>query len=70
MIEQKLRHLFDFQRFSGNKKLHNLIQDTDSRYSRSLSEQELNFVNAAGVPGMMNIKDQDNTNKDDPWKKL
>lgn len=67
MIEQKLRQLFDFQRFAGNKKLHDLIQDTESRYSRSLSEDELTYVNAAGVPSMMNIRDQDNINKDDPW---
>lgn len=67
MIEQTLRSLFDFQKFTGNKALQNLIHDTDSRYSHSLSEEELSYVNAAGVPAMMNIKDQDNTNKDDPW---
>ncbi len=67
MIEQKLRYLFDFQKFAGNKKLHDLIQDTETRYSRSLSEDELSYVNAAGIPAMMNIKDQITTNKDDPW---
>ncbi len=32
-----------------------------------LSEEELSDVNGAGVPAMMNIKDQDKINKDDPW---
>ncbi len=67
MIEQKLRYLFDFQKFAGNKKLNDLIQDTDTRYTRSLSDEELSYVNAAGIPAMMNIKDQNTTNKDDPW---
>ena len=51
-----LKDLFDFQRFANNEKLNALIQDTQSRIPSSLSEDELSFVNAAGVPEIMGYK--------------
>ncbi len=68
MFEQKLNLLFDFQKFAGSSKLQDLIQDTSARYkTQALTEEELSYVNAAGVPAMMNVKDQGEKNKDDPW---
>ena len=52
-----LKDLFDFQRFTNNEKLNALIQDTQSRLPSSLSEEELSFVNAAGIPEIMGYKE-------------
>ena len=67
MTEQILRTLFDFQRFSRNRRLEVLIQDTESRQASALSESELSYVNAAGIPEMMGFHDGEESNKDDPW---
>lgn len=65
MTEQVLRKLFDFQRFSRNKKLEAMIQDTQSRQASSLSENELSYVNAAGIFEIMGY--HEDPPKDDPW---
>ena len=57
-----LKTLFDFQRFANNPKLEKIIRGTESRLPASLSEDELSFVNAAGVPEMMEYK------REDPWE--
>lgn len=67
MTEQVLKSLFDFQRFARNQKLDALIRDTESRHVSSLSESELSYVNAAGVPEMMNLQDRGTDHKGDPW---
>ena len=46
--EQKLKKLFDFQRFEKNERLENLIRETESRYAAELSDDDLSLVNAAG----------------------
>ena len=43
-----VKDLFDFQRFTANKHLSALITETESKYSRELSDDDLAFVNAAG----------------------
>jgi len=68
MTEQMIRRLFDFHRFSPSNKLEALIQDTDSRQFSALSESELSYVNAAGVPEMMGMRIGEESDKDDPWK--
>lgn len=50
-MENKLRKLFDYQKFSGNAKLDEVIGDVEERYhiggqGRLLSDEELS--NAAG----------------------
>ncbi len=47
-MEDKLKNLFDFQRFERNDKLEKLIQETENRYARELSDDQLFLVNAAG----------------------
>ncbi len=59
MTEKILRTLFDFQRFAGNKDLEEVISETESHYGRALSDDELSYVSAAGVPSMMNIRESD-----------
>lgn len=53
MTQQVLKALFDFQKFARNTQLDSLIEETQSRMAVSLSEDELAYVNAAGVPEMM-----------------
>ena len=47
-MEKKLKKLFDYQRFEQNDKLEKLIHETESRYAKGLSDDDLSFVNAAG----------------------
>lgn len=47
-MENKLKKLFDFQRFEQNEKLGKLIQETESLYANELSDDDLFLVNAAG----------------------
>lgn len=58
-MEQKLKNLFDFQKFEKNSRLQKIIDDSINRYeSFELSDDDLSFVNAAGtaVPRKKNDK--------------
>lgn len=68
MTDQTIRRLFDFQKFADNQQLHSVIEDTQSRYGHALTEEELSYVNAAGVPAMMNVRDSDDKSKESAWK--
>ena len=50
-MENKLSRLFDYQKFSGNDALADIINDVESRYpsAKELSDDDLFFVNAAGA---------------------
>ena len=49
-MERKLKNLFDYQKFEKNDHLDRLIQETMNRYEKyELSDDDLEFVNAAGV---------------------
>lgn len=58
--ETKLSWIFDFQRFERNKKLQALIDDTENRYAYALSDDDLEWVNAAGE-----IENKEKKNDDD-----
>ena len=45
---KKLTALFDYQRFECNKRLQALIDDTERRCLCSLSDDDLEWVSAAG----------------------
>lgn len=47
-MDKMLKALFDFQKFSGNSQLEAMIRDTESRYGNALSDDDLEYVNAAG----------------------
>ena len=50
-MENKLKALFDYQKFEGNAELQSVIDSVHSRYAvRELSMDEMEWVNAAGVP--------------------
>ena len=59
-MEKKLKKLFDYQRFEQNTKLEKLIQETENRYAKELSEEDLSLVSAAGE-----IKEERKTFADD-----
>ena len=49
-MENKLKALFDYQKFEGNAELQSVIDSVHSRYAvRELSMDEMEWVNAAGV---------------------
>ena len=45
---KKLTALFDYQRFERNKSLQALIEDTENRCMNALSDDDLEWVSAAG----------------------
>lgn len=47
-LEGALTRLFDYQRFAGNPKLQALIDETENRYDHLLSDDDLEWVSAAG----------------------
>ena len=51
MIE-KLQYTFDYQKFSPNSRLSEMIEDVQRRYT-ALSDEDLLFVSAAGEPYRM-----------------
>lgn len=59
-MENKLKSLFDYQRFKGNEKLERLIVETESRYCKELSDDEMAFVSAAGDPFAEMVDREDN----------
>ncbi len=59
-MDKKLKALFDYQKFKGNKKLERLIVETESRYSRELSDDEISIVSAAGEPLAKMTESEDN----------
>ena len=64
MMENKLKKLFDYQRFEQNKKLGKLIKETEKRYAAELSDEDLSLVNAAGDPEIPEaIKDGSRTHE-------
>ena len=50
-MENKLFRLFDYQKFEENAELRQIIDETHARCrARSLSLEDLEWVNAAGEP--------------------
>lgn len=47
-MENKIKALFEFQRFSGNKRLEAMINDAENRYRNELSDEDVEIVSAAG----------------------
>ena len=52
-MEGKLKALFDYQKFEGNSALQSVIDSVHSRYAvKELSLDEMEWVNAAGIPDL------------------
>ena len=62
----KLARLFDYQKYESNSELAGIISDVESRYPdkrQALSDDELEFVAAAGVPDQVGMKELRPENK-------
>ena len=63
-METTLRKLFDYQKFEGNADLQQVIDSVHARYAaRELNFDEMEFVNAAGVPQQYTAKNSDTEQK-------
>lgn len=52
-MERKLRQLFDYQRFEGNRELQQVIDSVHAKYAaRELRLDEMEYVAAAGKPDL------------------
>ena len=60
---KKLTALFDYQRFERNKKLQALIEDTENRCMNALSDDDLEWVSAAGEE--TDLKDKKDRKEDE-----
>ena len=50
-MEKKLKQLFDYQKFAGNRELQQVIDSVHAKYAvRELDFSEMEMVSAAGVP--------------------
>lgn len=57
--ENKLKRLFEYQRFENNTRLAELIGETEGRYAAELDDDELYMVSAAGdIAGENGIKEK------------
>ncbi len=56
-MENKLKQLFEYQKFQQNGRLAKLIAETEARQTAELSDDELELVAAAGDMFMPNEND-------------
>ena len=54
--QTKLTALFDYQRFERNARLKTMIADTENRCLHALSDDDLEWVSAAGEPSELREK--------------
>lgn len=52
-MEKMLKRVFDYQRFSSNRRLYVMIAETQRRY-QALQDEDLFLVSAAGETDFMN----------------
>ena len=53
-MENRLKKLFEYQKFEKNAKLDALIEETHSHYGEALSDDDLGMVAAAGEISELN----------------
>ena len=54
-MERKLAQIFEYQKFQKNSRLADLIAETERRYSGAVSDEDLEWVNAAGDSSAVHI---------------
>lgn len=57
-MENRLKALFDYQKFENNESLNALIQETQMRLGAELSDDELSMISAAGDIPLKNESNQ------------
>ena len=63
--KKTLERLFDFQKFSQNSRLADLIDETEKRCDNALSDDELENVSAAGEPAVPKNRAKNREDKPD-----
>lgn len=67
-MERRIKNIFDYQRFSSNLRLSAMIADVEQRYAElsdnELSDEDLDFVNAAG--DMYRLEEDEDDEHDEP----
>lgn len=56
-MENKLKQLFEYQKFAQNERLAKLIAETEARQAAELSDDDLALVAAAGEPAKRGTDD-------------
>ena len=56
-MEQKLKQLFDYQKFHHNSRLDAMLAAAEARYEHALSDADLEWVNAAGAAEDLHWRD-------------
>ena len=65
-MEKALKRLFDYQRFADNKRIADMIADTESRFNAvPLSDDMLELVSAAGEADMQGRLKKDGGTNDE-----
>ena len=64
-MNDRLRELFDYQRFAGNKRLAALIERAEDVRAESLSDDDLEYVNAAGDIAAARIAQEEKARNED-----
>ena len=50
-MERKLKQIFDYQKFAGNRELQKVIDSVHAKYAvRELDLSDMELVSAAGIP--------------------
>lgn len=57
-MENKLKNLFEYQKFEQNERLAKLIAETEARQTAELSDDDLELVAAAGDIHEQNVSDK------------
>lgn len=55
-MENKLKKMFEYQKFENNPRLAKLIGETEARYGSAIDDDDLFMVNAAGDADIFNGK--------------
>ena len=56
-MERKLKQLFDYQKFAGNRELQQVIDSVQAKYAvRELALEDMEMVAAAGMPELQTQK--------------
>lgn len=63
-MEKKLKKMFDYQAFSGNKDIDRMMKEAEARYTTALSDDDLFYVNAAGTNVDSDAEKKDKKDKD------
>lgn len=66
-MENKLKKLFEYQKFEQNERLAKLIAETEARQATEISDDDLEMVAAAGEITEISTEEKENNIGDDSF---